>query len=263
MDKLNLQRPIVFFDLETTGTDRENDRIIEMATLHLFPDGAIVRNSQRFNPGIPIKPEATEVHGIKDEDVANEPTFKEYAVDIHGTFSGCDIAGYNSNNFDVPMLYHEFKRAGIDWNYFNHKFIDVGNIFKIREPRTLEAAVKFFCGREHIGAHGAQADTEATLEVFKAQLERYEDLPESIEELALYSNYGNKLLDLSGKFKYNSEGVIVFNFGEYRNEPAKEHPDYLDWMWGKNFPADTNSILQDLFAEIESSKDDDEGDFFG
>jgi DNA polymerase III subunit epsilon len=240
--KLQLTRPIAFFDIESTGIDRENDRIVEIAVSKLFPDGQAKTVSRRVNPTIPIPASASEVHGITDADVANEPTFKQLAKGLLELLFGCDIAGFNSNSFDVPMLFNEFQRAGHFWDYTKFNMIDVGNLFKIQEPRTLSAAVKFYCGRELEGAHGAAADIEATIDVFISQLTKYEDqegFPQTIEDLALYTNYGNKLADLSGKFVYNKEGVLLLNFGKHKGNPAADHIDFLEWMISKDFPADT------------------------
>lgn len=244
--KIQLTRPIAFIDLEATGVDREADRIVEIAICKLEPSGQYKTMKRRVNPTIPIPAGATAVHGIKDEDVADEPTFKQLAKGLLALLEGCDIAGFNSNTYDIPLLYNEFARAGVSWDYSKFLMIDVGNLFKIKEPRTLSAAVKHYCGRELIDAHSAEADIEATLDVFLAQLDRYENdegFPQTLEELALYTNYGNKMADLSGKFVYNSEGVLLLNFGKYRGNPAADHIDFISWMVNKaDFPADTTAI---------------------
>src|SRR5690606_29861619 len=162
---IKLERPLVFLDIESTGIDREHDRIIELSLVKMMPDGEVVTRTRRLNPTIPIPPAATEVHGITDQDVKDMPTFAQVANGVLELISGCDLAGYNSINYDFPMLFNEFMRAGINWNYDQHQMVDVGNIFKIKEERTLSAAVQFYCGKELDGAHGAEADTLATVDV--------------------------------------------------------------------------------------------------
>lgn len=245
----HLMRPIIFIDIESTGLNRETDRIIELAYVRLNVDGTTDSKCKRFNPGIPIPEASTAVHGIKNEDVANEPPFSQFAKPIHSFIDGCDIAGFGSNSFDVPLIYFELLRAGINWDYNRSNFIDVGNIFKLEEPRTLTAAVKFYTGKEHSDAHGAMPDVLATYEVFKAQIERYPELPEKVEELAVYSNYGNKILDLPGKFTYNETGDIIFNFGPKRGEKALDNIDFVNWMMMKDFAPDTQAICQQIINE--------------
>lgn len=224
----------------------QNDRIVEICIIKRHADGSKETKTRRLNPTIPIPDGASEVHGIYDKDVKNEPTFKQVAKGIHDFIQGCDIAGFNSNAFDAPMLYAEFTRSGIDWDYKQHRFIDVGNIFKRLYPRTLEAAVEMFLGRKHDGAHGAEPDTIATMEVFDFfvnDTSYSEELPKDIEELELYCNYDKPILDISGKFTTDKDGTIIFNFGKYKGEPAYEHIDFLEWMVYKaNFPKDTNDI---------------------
>lgn len=228
--KLQLEKPLIVLDIESTGTDRENDRIVELSLCKLFPDGKREIKTNRYNPGIPIPASATEVHKITDADVAGKPFFKQHAKAILNWIEGCDIAGFNSNAYDCVMLFCEMARCGLYWDYTKHRLIDVGNIFKIKEPRTLSAAVKMYCGKDHEEAHGAEADALATLEVLEKQLERYEDLPQTMDELCVFSNYGNKVLDLSGRFVYDKDGVILINFGKHKGNPAKNHLDFLDWM---------------------------------
>jgi len=255
--KLKLEKPIAFFDLEATGVDRENDRIVEIAVCILQPSGQTKTVCRRVNPTIPIPAAASEIHGIYDKDVAEEPTFKQIAKGLLSLLAGCDIAGFNSNAYDVPMLFNEFARAGHNWDYTNFKMIDVGNLFKIQEPRTLTAAVKFYCGKDLEDAHSAQADIEATVDVFIAQLSRYEDqegFPQTIDDLALYTNFGNKMADLSGKFVYNKEGVLLLNFGKHKGNPASQHIDFLEWMISKDFPSDTYAlavqVIDDYYQSI-------------
>lgn len=252
--KIQLTRPIAFFDLESTGVDREADRIVEIAVCKYEPSGQFKTFRRLVNPTIPIPPSASEIHGIKDEDVAGEPTFKQLSKGLLDLLSGCDIAGFNSNAFDVPLLFNEFARAGHFWDYSQFLMIDVGNLFKIKEPRTLSAAVKHYCGKELLDAHSAAADIEATLDVFLAQMARYEndeDFPQTLAELALYTNYGNKVADLSGKFVYNSDGELILNFGKHRGNPAKNHIDFLQWMVYKaDFAADTTLIANQVLEEF-------------
>lgn len=246
--KINLTRPLVFLDIESTGVDRENDRIIELSFCKINPDGNREIKTARFNPEIPIPAGATEVHGIKDEDVKDKPLFKQQAKGILSFLDGCDLAGFNSNSFDIPLLFNEFLRAGLYFDYKKIRMIDVGNIFKINEPRTLGAAVKLYCNREHEGAHGAEADVMATADVFISQLEKYADIPKDINELSLYSNFGNEVMDLSGKF-IKKDGKVLLTFGKHRGQPADEHLDFLEWMVYKAaFNRDTIEIAKEILS---------------
>lgn len=243
--KLKLERPLAFIDIESTGLNRESDRIVEISICILHPDLRREIKTRRLNPGIPISEEATAVHGITNDDVKAMPDFKQVAKGLMNLITGCDIAGFGSNNYDVPLLYNEFLRAGIEWDYTKHFFIDAGNLFKIMEPRDLTAALKFYCNKDHEGAHGAEADVNATVDVFLAQVERYE-VPEHIGELALMTNYDKILLDLSGKFTFNDKGQVVFTFGPNRWLPAEEHLDFVTWMLERDFPPDTHRICRQL-----------------
>lgn len=248
--KLTLTRPLCFIDLEATGLDRENDRIVEIAVCKVHPDGTREVKTRRINPGIPIPAQASEVHGITDVDVENEPTFEKLAPGLIKFIENCDFAGYNSNAYDFPMLYNHFMRSGIHWDYTKFRMIDVGNIFKRKEERTLTAAYKFFCEKELEDAHSAEADILATVDVFEAQLERYEDLPADLEELQLYCNYDKPILDISGKFTTDADGDIVFNFGAKRGTKAKDDLSYVSWMLSKDFAPDTLKICSDLIDEF-------------
>ncbi|MDE6831962.1 MAG: 3'-5' exonuclease, partial [Muribaculaceae bacterium] len=186
--ELNLKKSIIFFDLETTGTNITKDRIVEISIIKVKPNGEEEEYTYRINPEMPIPAEATAVHHITDDDVRHEPTFKQRAKELAKIFMGCDIAGFNSNRFDMPLLVEEFDRAGVDFDYSKAHFIDVQTIFHKKEPRTLVAAYRYYCNKELEGAHSANADTRATLEVLKAQLDRYEDLPRDMEELAKFSS---------------------------------------------------------------------------
>lgn len=249
---IKTDRPIVWLDIESTGIDRENDRIVELCMIKIHPDGKKEVKTRRFNPEMPIPAGASEVHGIYDDDVKDEPTFRQVAKGVHAFIQGCDLGGFNSNSFDIPMLYSEFLRAGIEWDYAQHRMIDVGNIYKRLFPRTLESAVQTFLGREHDGAHGAEADTIATYEVMNYFLLAGKgDMPYDMDGLHLYSNYDSEILDLHGKFKYADDGeTILFNFGKHRGEPAKDHLDFLDWMVTKaNFTPDVNNICYQLLEK--------------
>ncbi len=244
--KLKLERPLAFIDIEATGLNVETDRIVELSVCKLFPDGTREVKTRRFNPEMPIPAKSTEIHGITDDDVKDLPNFAYTAKGLFKLLDGCDIAGFASNLFDVPMLYFEFLRVGIEWDYTHFYMIDAGNIFKIQEARTLEAAVKFYTGKDHQNAHSAEADTLATVDVFLAQLERYEDLPNELGELALYSNYGNKILDISGKFTYDDKGDIVFNFGTHRTKKVTDELGFVQWMTTKDFAPDTLKICHEI-----------------
>lgn len=247
MSKLQLTRPLAFIDIETTGTDRENDRIVEISICILQPNGMRQTFTTRVNPEMPIPEAATAVHGISDADVINCTPFASYALDILDYLHGCDIAGFNSNAFDLPLLYNEFRRCGVEWDYTQFVMVDVGNLFKIQEPRTLSAAVKFYLGRDHDGAHGAEQDINATVDVLLAQLERYPGLPTSLQELALHSNYGRPVLDLSGRFTTDAEGRVLFNFGKWIGQRAADHMDYVEWMYSRgSFAEDTRRICRQL-----------------
>jgi len=247
---LNLQRPLLFIDLETTGLDKDNDRIVSIAMHKVHSFGPPVSGSafaRLINPGRPIPEAATEVHNISDADVANSPHFGEIADDIYAFVEGCDVAGYNSNWFDVPVLHKEFMREGINWRVAEMNMLDVANIFKIQEPRTLTAALQFYCGKAHTTAHTAEGDVLATIEVLMGQLERYPDLPRDVAQLAIFSSHGNKPADVSGKFYYDNANVIRFNFGPHKHKPALDHIEYLEWMlYKKEFAADTNVVLAQL-----------------
>lgn len=244
--KLNLIRPLCFFDLEATGIDKENDRIVEIAICKIHPSGLRELLTGRVNPEMPIPPKATEIHGISDADVADAHTFSDLAKRILDFISGCDMGGYNSNSYDLPLLFNEFKRVGIYWDYNQFKKIDAGNIFKIKEARTLSAAVKFYCDRDMENAHSAEADILATVDVFFAQLERYDDLPTDLGELELFCNYGKPILDISGKFTTDESGEVVFNFGAKRGVRAKDELGLVQWMINKDFPADTLNICYQI-----------------
>jgi len=244
--QLNLKNNLVIFDLETTGTNPASDRIVEIAYIKIHPNGSELAKSYRINPGIPIPKEATEIHGITDADVADCPTFKEVGRQIARDFEGCDLAGFNSNRYDIPLLAEEFIRNDIDFDLSRHKLVDVQVIFHKMEPRTLSAAYQFYCGKELEGAHGAAADARATYEVLKAQLDRYPDLKNDIAFLSSFSSQ-TRNVDLAGKIIYNEDGVEVFNFGKYKDVPVedvlKKDLGYYGWMMNGEFPAQTKNVL--------------------
>lgn len=249
MEKLALQldRPVIFFDLETTGTNITTDRIVEISLIKVLPSGEEQERTRRINPGMPIPTEATAVHGITDDDVKDEPRFEQIARSLASIFKDCDIAGFNSNRFDIPMLKQEFDRAGVEVNFSNASFIDVQTIFHKREPRNLTAAYKFYCNKDLNDAHSASGDTRATLEVFKAQYLRYTDLPRSVKELSTYTSY-NKNVDLAGRLIYNDEGKEVINFGKHKGKLASkvlhDEPGYFGWIMQGDFTIDTKQAFQ-------------------
>lgn len=247
--ELNLKKPIIFFDLETTGTNITQDRIVEISVLKIKPNGEESERTIRINPEMPIPAEATAVHGITNEDVANCRTFKMIAKDLAQSFVGCDIAGFNSNRFDIPMLDQEFQRAGVKFDFSKPRFIDVQTIFHKKEQRTLSAAYKFYCDKNLDNAHSASADTRATYEVLKAQLDRYDDLPNDIEALAEFSSQ-NRNVDLAGRIIYNDKKQEVINFGKYKGrlvtDVLAQDPGYYSWILQGDFPQNT----KDAFTNI-------------
>ena len=245
--ELNLKKPIIFFDLETTGVNISHDRIIELSYIKVYPNGTEEEKSMRINPEMSIPAESTAIHHITDEDVADKPTFKQIAKELAKVFEGCDIAGYNSNRFDIPLLMEEFLRAGINIELSRQKFVDVQTIFHKMEQRTLSAAYKFYCNGDLENAHSANADTRATYEVLKAQLDRYPNLKNDVEFLSNFSSF-NKNVDLMGRIVYNEQGVEVFNFGKYKGVSVKEvferrDPSYYAWMMNGDFALDTKRVI--------------------
>ena len=245
--ELNLKTPIIFFDLETTGVNISHDRIIELSYIKVYPNGTEEEKSMRINPEMSIPAESTAIHHITDEDVADKPTFKQIAKELARVFEGCDIAGYNSNRFDIPLLMEEFLRAGINIELSRQKFVDVQTIFHKMEQRTLSAAYKFYCNGDLENAHSANADTRATYEVLKAQLDRYPNLKNDVEFLSNFSSF-NKNVDLMGRIVYNEQGVEVFNFGKYKGVSVKEvferrDPSYYAWMMNGDFALDTKRVI--------------------
>ena len=252
--QLNLKRPIIFFDLETTGLSITQDKIVEISIIKVYPDGHEEEKTRRLNPERHIPEEATAVHGITDEDVKNCPTFKQVSKSLAQIFEGCDIGGFNSNRFDIPVLSQEFFNAGIKFDFNKCKFIDVQTIFHKMEPRNLIAAYQFYCGKDLKNAHSASADTRATLEVLKAQLDRYGDqLQNDVEFLSDYSSK-TRNVDLAGRVVRNDEGVVVFNFGQHRGKSVEEvltkTPQYLDWIQNSDFAEDTKNVLREIYIKM-------------
>lgn len=242
-----MKNPIVFFDLETTGVNVTHDRIVEISFLKVYPNGKEEIKSRRINPQMPIPPQATAIHGITDEDVKDCPTFKQIAKSLADQLEGCDLAGFNSSRFDVPLLAEEFLRAGVEFDVSRRKFIDVQIIFHKKEQRTLEAAYDFYCHKKLENAHSAEADTRATYEVLKAQLDRYPDLKNDMAALSQeYSSFNNNV-DFAGRIVLDEKGVEVFNFGKHRgkavSEVFRDEPSYYDWMMNGDFPLNTKQVL--------------------
>ena len=247
--KLNLKRPLVFFDLETTGVDTAKDRIVEISMVKVMPDGEEIVRTRLINPQMHIPEDATAVHGITDEDVKDQPTFAQIAKSLSQFIEGCDFGGFNSNRFDLPMLVEEFLRAGVDVDFKNRKFIDVQNIFHKMEQRTLVAAYKFYCNKDLTDAHSAEADTRATYEVLKAQLDRYSELQNDVAALAEFSSRG-ETVDYAGRIVYNDKGEEVFNFGKYKgvkvSDVFQREPSYYDWMMNGDFPLYTKKVITEI-----------------
>ena len=247
--KLNLKRPLVFFDLETTGVDTAKDRIVEISMVKVMPDGEEIVRTRLINPQMHIPEDATAVHGITDEDVKDQPTFAQIAKSLAQFIQGCDFGGFNSNRFDLPMLAEEFLRVGVDVDLKKHRFVDVQNIFHKMEQRTLVAAYKFYCDKNLEDAHSAEADTRATLEVLKAQLDRYDELQNDIDFLADFSSRG-EAVDYAGRIVYNEKGEEVFSFGKYKGRVVSEifrtEPSYYDWMMNGDFPAYTKKVITEI-----------------
>ncbi len=240
---------MVFFDLETTGVNVASDRIVEISWLKIQPDGRESKQTQLVNPTILIDPRAIAIHGITDEDVKDKPTFSEIARTLVRDFEGCDFAGYNSNKFDIPLLAEEFLRAGVDFDLRKRKFIDVQVIFHKMEQRTLIAAYKFYCQKDLEDAHSAEADTRATYEILKAQLDHYEHLQNDVDYLSVFSTQ-NRSVDLAGRIIYNDKDIEVFNFGKYKGEPVEEvlkkDPGYFGWILNGDFPLYTKKVLTNI-----------------
>lgn len=246
---LTLHKPLIFFDLETTGINITSDRIVEISLLKVFPNGNTETKTMKINPTIPIPEKVTKIHGISDEDVKDSPKFAEVAKEIAVFMEGCDLGGYNSNRFDIPLLCEEFIRADVDFDIQKRKLIDVQVIFHKKEQRTLEAAYKFYCDKDLIDAHSAEADTMATYEVLKSQLDKYEDIENNVEFLSNYSHH-MQTADFAGRIIYGKDKVEQFNFGKYKGQAVedvfKKDPSYYNWMMNADFPLYTKKILTEI-----------------
>ncbi len=248
--ELNLKSPIIFFDVETTGLNITTDKIVELSYIKVFPNGTEESKTIRLNPEKHISEQSTAIHHITDEDVKDAPTFKMVAKELAKTFEGCDVAGFNSNRFDIPLLEEEFINAGIDIDLARRRFVDVQTIFHKMEQRNLVAAYKFYCGKNLDDAHSADADTRATYEVLKAQLDRYPSLQNDVQFLSDFSTQ-NKNVDLAGRIIYNDQNVEVFNFGKYKGQSVadvlKRDSGYYGWMMHGDFPQNTKKVLTRIY----------------
>ncbi len=255
--QLNLKRPIVFFDLETTGVDTSKDRIVEISLVKVMPNGEKIIKTRRLNPEMPIPAEATAVHHITDEDVKDCPTFRQVAKSLAQFLEGCDFGGFNSNRFDLPVLVEEFLRAGVDVDFKRRKFVDVQNIFHKMEQRTLVAAYKFYCQKDLTEAHSAEADTLATYEVLEAQLDRYPELQNDIAALAEFSSRG-ETADYAGRIGYNDKGEEILLFGKYKDRVVEEifriEPGYYAWMMNGDFPLYTKKVITEIYMRSKQPK---------
>jgi len=247
--ELKLKRPIAFFDLETTGINTATDRIVEISVLKINVNGVEEWLTSRVNPEIPISPQATAIHGIKNEDVVSAPKFRELAKKLVAFIEGCDLAGYNAIKFDLPILAEEFLRTDVDFNFRKRKYVDVMIIYHKKEQRNLSAAYKFYCDKELDGAHGSKADTAATYEVLKSQLDRYSDLENDIDKLSEFSSFNNNV-DFAGRIILNDKGVEIFNFGKHKGKTVEEvlaiEPSYYSWMMNGDFPLYTKKMLTEI-----------------
>ena len=253
LKNLRLERPLVVLDLETTGKRTQSDRIVEISTLKLTPDGGNQIKTRRLNPGIPIPPEATAVHGITDADVASEMTFRQIARSLKEYLEGCDFCGYNVWSFDLKLLVSEFRRVEVPFSTAGRHIIDPCRIFHRREPRDLSAALRLYCGMEHNGAHKAESDVLAALHVMERQLERYDDLPRTIPELHAHMEYPD-IVDPDGKFVRRDDGVVIFAFGPHSDKPledvARTDPGFLDWMLKKDFTEEAKLVAREALDRV-------------
>jgi len=267
--KLNLKNALVFLDLETTGINIASDRIVEIALLKVYPNGDEEEKVMLINPEMPIPEAATRVHGITDEAVKSAPTFKEVAKNLAKFLEGCDLAGFNSNRFDIPLLAEEFLRAGVDIDFKKRKFIDVQAIFHKMEKRTLAAAYKFYCGQDLVDAHSALADTRATYEILKAQLDQYQGVDfedgngqvtqpivNDVEKLSQFSSY-DRNVDYMGRIVYDEKGVEIFNFGKNKGmtveKVLREQPGYYGWIMQGDFPLYTKRVLTQIYIRLKEA----------
>ena len=246
---LKISKPICFFDLETTGINISLDRIVEISILKVFPNGNKESKTWLVNPGIPIPLEVSNIHGITNDTVKNKPSFKSIASDVKSMLQNCDLAGFKSNKFDIPLLVEELLRSDIDFSLENISTVDVQNIFHKMEQRTLSAAYKFYCGKSLENAHSSKADTLATFEVLESQIQKYPDLQNDIKFLSEFSTRG-KNVDLAGFIKYNEDDIPCFSFGKHKGKTVdyilKNEPGYFGWLLNADFPMYTKKVLTQL-----------------
>jgi DNA polymerase III subunit epsilon len=247
---LQLNRPIAFIDLETTGVNLTTDRIVELAVVKISPDGTRIAKRRLVNPQMPIPTASSEIHGITDEMVKDAPTFKQMSNEIKQFLDNCDLGGYNSNRFDIPLLMEEFLRADVDLDLSTRRMVDVQHIFYTMQPRTLSAAYEFFCEKPLVDAHSAEADINATIEVLEAQLKKYEKLGTTVDSI-LGCIGEEKIVDYARRFSFNDKGEEVFNFGKFKgmsvDQVFKKEPQYYDWMMKGDFPMHTKKKVTELF----------------
>lgn len=270
--KLNLKRPLAFFDLEATGINVGADRIVEIAILKAMPDGEEIVKTWRVNPEMPIPLQTSLIHGIYDEDIADKPTFNELAQEIAEFIGESDLAGYNSNKFDIPMLLEEFLRADVDFDMSDRKFVDVQNIFHQMEQRTLKAAYKFYCNEDLVNAHAAEADVIATYKVLLGQLDMYKDkefedkqgvkskpVVNDVDALHTFTNI-NKPVDFAGRMVYNDKNEVCFNFGKHKGKTTEQvfsiEPSYYAWMKNGDFPLYTKKKLDEEWTKFNAKKNE-------
>lgn len=252
MARLQLQRPIAFFDLETTGMDAAKDRIVEIAVIKLMPDGSRLSWIKRINPEMPIPAESSAIHGIYDADIADAPTFREVAHDLKQFLHNCDLGGYNSNKFDIPALAEAFLRANVPVDFKSRKLVDVQQVFFKKEARTLSAAYSFYCNKDLVNAHNAEADVIATIDVLEAQLEKYEDLGKDVNSLHEFTG-GDDFVDYARRMILKN-GVPVFNFGKYKGQAVEDvfrkEPQYYDWMMNADFALHTKQMISEILNKM-------------
>jgi len=258
--KLNVESPIAFFDLETTGVNVAKDRIVEIAILKIHPNGKETAYRKIVNPTIPIPKLVSDIHGIFDEDVKDAPTFADIALEINLFLKDCDLAGYNSDRFDVPLLMEEFLRVGVPFDIEGRKLIDVQTIFHLMEQRTLSAAYRFYCDKKLVDAHTAMADVKATYEILQSQIDRYPNLKNDINFLSSFTRKNAKFADLNGRIGYNSKGEETINFGKFKGVPVEEafskEPSYYHWMMKGDFPQYTKMVITRIKKRMEKNKRD-------
>ncbi len=254
--EIKLDKPLAFFDLETTGTDVAKDRIVEICIIKMMPDGSRDTYLERLNPTVPIPKTASDIHGISNDDVKHCPTFEYKAQEIYAFLNDCDLAGYNSNRFDIPLLIEEFLRVSEAYELSDRRFVVVQNIFHRMEQRTLVAAYKYYCDKELVNAHSAEADVIATLEVLQAQLEKYPELENDIDFLADFSKGNRRTVDFAGRIAYNENDEEVFNFGKHKDKRVvdvfRKEPSYYHWMMNAEFPMYTKQVLSRIYQKMQN-----------